>query len=137
MNLYTVEHHKEKFQSKVLEMQATKGKNSRMISRANYHETLVRLKEMEDLTRHKTLADFNLLRRFSVLRVEVNGVVVEKLVKPGSNLRFIPFEDLFDTIHETHVEKGHPGRDIMLKHVNDRFANVTKEHRNIIFVISY
>lgn len=62
MNLYTVEHHKEKFYSKVLEMQASKGKNSRMISRANNNETLVRLKELEDLSRHKTLADFGNIR---------------------------------------------------------------------------
>ena len=46
MNLYTVEHHKEIFHSKVLETQATKGKNSRMISKANFDETLARLKEI-------------------------------------------------------------------------------------------
>ena len=33
------------------------------------------------------------------------GNIVEKLVKPGTNLRFVPNEELFDAIHEAHVER--------------------------------
>lgn len=46
-------------------------------------------------------------------------------------MRFIPVEELFDTIHEAHVEKGHPGRYIMLKYINGKFANVTTEYIKI------
>ena len=45
------------------------------------------------------------------------GYIVKKLVKPGTNLRFVPHEELFDAIHEAHVEKGHSGRDIMSKYM--------------------
>ena len=71
-----------------------------------------------------------LLRRFGLLRVESGNNMVEKLVKPGTNLRFVPFEDLFDIIHDSHIEKGHPGRDIMQKYLATKFANVTTDHVN-------
>ena len=40
-------------------------------------------------------------------------------------------EELFDVIHEVHIEKGHSGRDIMQKHMATRFSNVTTDHINI------
>ena len=33
---------------------------------------------------------------------------MEKLVKPGTDLRIIPKEEMFDVIHTVHIEKGHP-----------------------------
>ena len=74
----------------------------------------------------RTLPDHNLQRRFGLLRVESGNNMVEKLVKPGTNLRFVPF----DIIHDSHIEKGHPGRDIMQKHLATKFANVTTDHVN-------
>ena len=44
---------------------------------------------------------------------------------------FVPMEELFDKIHEAHIEKGHPGRDIMQKYLATKYANVTTEHINI------
>ena len=46
--------------------------------------------------------------------------IMEKLVKPGTNLRFIPNEEMFDVIHTVHIEKGHPGRDIMQSHMTQQ-----------------
>ena len=65
----------------------------------------------------KSLADFDLLRQFATFRIEVGGNIVEKLVKPGTNLRFVPHEELFDAIHEAHVKKVPSGRDIMSKYM--------------------
>ena len=42
-------------------------------------------------------------------------------------LKFLNDEEVFDELHELHVEKGHGGRDIMKKEVGDKFANVTQE----------
>ena len=65
------------------------------------------------------------------MRVESGGLMIEKLVKPGSNVRFVASEDLFDVIHEAHIEKGHSGRDIMVKYMSARFCNVTTDQINI------
>ena len=72
-----------------------------------------------------------MVRRFALLRVESGGNIVEKLVKPGSNLRFVTSEELFNIIHEVHLEKGNSGRDIMQKVMTTRFCNVTTEHVNM------
>ena len=127
----SIEDHKNKFNEKVLEGQAKKGKNSRMLTKEHYLTTVERLKQLENLSEQRNLTDYNLMRRFALLRVESGGNIVEKLVKPGTNSRFVPFEDLFDVIHEVHIEKGHSGRDIMQKHMATRFANVTTDHINI------
>ena len=52
----------------------------------------------------KSLPD--LLRIFAIFRVEVGVNIVKKLIKQGPNLRVVPNEELFDAIHEAHLEKG-------------------------------
>ena len=65
-----------------------------------------------------------------MLFLESGGNIVEKLVKPGTNSCFVPFEEPFNVIHELHIE-SHSGRDIMQRHMATRFANVTTDHINI------
>ena len=38
---------------------------------------------------------------------------------------------MFDKIHDAHIEKGPPGRDIMQKYLATKYANVTTEQINI------
>ena len=68
-----------------------------------------------------------------MVKCDVGGRLVSKLVsklyKPGTMLKYLADEELFDELHEFHVEKGHAGRDIMKKKaVIERFANVTQEY---------
>ena len=53
------------------------------------------------------------MRWFALLRVESGNNIVEKLVKLGTSNFFIPIEELFDKVHDAHIDRGHPGRDIM------------------------
>ena len=49
-------------------------------------------------TGHRMLpSEFYLLKRFEAMQVEKNGILVDNLVKPGTNLRVATFEKLFDT----------------------------------------
>ena len=56
-----------------------------------------------------------------MVKCDVGGRLVSKLVsklyKPGTMLKYLADEELFDELHEFHVEKGHAGRDIMKKAV--------------------
>ena len=126
-----VEEHRQHFNAKVLEAQETKGKNSRMLTLEHYVNTVERLKILENPSERRTLTDSNLMRRFALLREESEENVVEKLVKPGTYQSFVPFEELFEMIHDVHVNLGHPGRDVMQKYMASRFANVTIDHFNI------
>ena len=44
---------------------------------------------------------------------------------------FVPIEEFFEKIQNAHIEKGHPGKDIMQKYLATKYANVTTEHINI------
>ena len=110
-----------------MEQEAKKGKHSRLLTKERYQETLLRLRNLETSTLFRTLACYNLLRRFNLVRVQTGGEIVDMLGKSGTNLCFVPVEDLFDIIHEAHIEKGHAGRDIMLKHIAAKFCNVTTD----------
>ena len=83
---------------------------------------------LENISELRGLSDYNLMQRYTLMRVQINDQIVEKLVKPGTQLRFISFEELFDIVHEAHIEKGHSGRDIMQKHMSTRYSNVTVQH---------
>ena len=43
------------------------------------------------------------------MRVQVGETILEKLEKPGTQLRFVLFEDLFDILHVAHIEKSRNG----------------------------
>ena len=51
--MYSIEEHRAKFNFKVLEEQEKKGKNSRMLSKTHFEETLNRLKLLENYNEKK------------------------------------------------------------------------------------
>ena len=55
------------------------------------------------------------MTRFRVVQCDVGSRLVSKLYKLGT--KYLTDEELFDELHELHVEKGHAGRDIMKKAV--------------------
>ena len=116
---------------KVQEYQEKKGKNSHMLTKENYVATVSRLKQLEKPGEQRTLTDNNLMRRFALLHVASGNNIIEKLVKPGTSNLFVPIEEFFNKIHDAHIEKGHPGRDIMQKYLATKYANVTTEQINI------
>ena len=55
--MMTIEEHRQKFEVKVLEMQEKKGKNSRMLTKEHYDQTVRRLKVLENVGEERQLAD--------------------------------------------------------------------------------
>ena len=82
----SIEEHRQKFESKVLEEQEKEGQNSIMLTKEHFDETVKRLKILENVGEQRNLSDFNLMRIFAL---QVNGYIIEKLVKPGTQLRFV------------------------------------------------
>ena len=48
--------------------------------------------------------DFSLLKRFEMLKVEKEGEIIERLVKPNTRLRFKTYDGLFNAIKEVHED---------------------------------
>ena len=48
------------------------------------------------------LADYFMLKGFEVMRVEKDGQMIERLVKTGTRLGFVTYEQLYEAIKEVH-----------------------------------
>ena len=72
-------------------------------------------------------SNYSLIKRFQLLEIEVAGDLVTKLVKANTTLRYVHIEETFDLLHEMHVATGHGGRDILIRDVKKKFANITIE----------
>ena len=51
---------------------AKKGKNSRMLTKEHYTETVNRLKMFKNISEQRGFSDYNLMRRFALMRLQIN-----------------------------------------------------------------
>ena len=65
--MYSIEEHKQICNAKVLEDQAKKGKNSRMLTKEHYTATVNRLKMLENISEQRSLSVYNLMRRSALM----------------------------------------------------------------------
>ena len=108
--------HRDRFDSKIREMRAGQVKNVTMFSDREYNEFVTKLKEFKNPGYRMTPYEFSLLKRFEILRVEKDGEIIERLVKPNTRLRFMTYEGLFDAIKGVHEDNmKHGCRDILNK----------------------
>ena len=115
-----------RFNTKVAELRATQGKNVRMFTDDEYQEYLRKVKDIKSPGHKMIPADFYLIKRFEVMQVEKEGKLIEKLVKPGTSLRYATFENLFDIIKDVHEEGAKHGcRDILSKKLQTMYANIS------------
>ena len=71
------------FNDKIGQMVASQGKNKQMFSKEEYKAYVEKLKQISQPTYDMEHEDHYLIRRFKLLRVEVNGKIHERLIKPG------------------------------------------------------
>ena len=100
----TTSEHQIRFEEKIQELRANQGKNVKMFSNKEYHDYIQKLKDIKSPGHRMVPSDFYLMKRFEILQVEKNGILVEKLVKPGTRLRYVTFENVFGAIREAHEE---------------------------------
>jgi len=130
-DLQVLERQKAGFYAKVAELQNNKASNSKFLTREDQEKQIRRLEDLESKQVKATVGDQNLMSRRAVLSIEANGNLVKKLVRPGSNLRFVPLEELFEVLRTEHEQCNHGGRDIMQDRIKKRYANITLELINI------
>ena len=59
--------------------------------------------------------------------IEVNGGIKSVLVKYNTRLRIAHENDIYDVINNAHLEKGHGGRDILEKKIQETHANISRD----------
>ena len=88
---------KERFDLKIKEMRAGQAKNVTMFNDTEYEGFIEKLKELKNPGYKMTPYDFHLVKRFEILRVEKEGEILERLVKPNTRLMFMTYEGLYGT----------------------------------------
>ena len=126
-DLEMMDRQRQGFNSKVEELQSNKASNSRFLTREEQENQIRRLEDLESKLVKPTLSDTNLMKGRSLLVIETNGGLVKKLVRPGTNLRFVPVEEMFDVLRKEHELSNHGGRDIMQDKLKKKYANITVE----------
>jgi len=90
---------REIFEAKMAELKAsgfTRQKRD-MFSNEEYQQYIERLKAISQPGYEMKHGDYYLVKRFKILRVEINGKIYDRLIKPGNGqLKYITFEG---TIH--------------------------------------
>lgn len=120
-----LERHRASFMEKIAELQERQGKGSKFLNIREQETQIQRLVLLEEKRAKPTFEDMNLIKRRAVLNIESNGQVLQKLVKVGTNLRYVPVEEMFDVIVHEHKLTAHGGRDIMHDKLKQKYANVT------------
>ena len=82
-----------------------------------------RLVALDERQAKPTFGD--MIKRRAMLNIESHGQALRKLVKVGTNLRYVPVEEMFYVISYEHKLTAHGGRDIMHDKLKRKYANVT------------
>ena len=82
----SIDEHYQKSETKVLEEQEKKDKNSTMLTKEHFDETVKRLKMLENVGEQISFW-FQSHEEICSSRVQVNGDIIEKLVKPGTQIK--------------------------------------------------
>ena len=115
-----------RFDIKVAELRAAQGKNVRMFTDADYHDYVQKVKGDQNTWAQN--GSYWLLFDEKVWGYAGGKKwnTLEKLVKPGTTLRYATFESLYDIIKEVHEEGlKHGCRDILNKKLQTMYANIS------------
>ena len=88
------------FLSKIAELQERQGKGSKFLNIEGQEMQIQRLVALEERQAKPTFEDMNLIKRRAMLllNIESHGQALQKLVKVGTNLRYVPVEEMFDVM---------------------------------------
>ena len=66
--------------------------------------------------------------RYEVLQCgDVERLIKKRQTPDERPVYYVSIEDTFDVIKKAHIATGHGGRDRMTKHLNDKYANITRD----------
>ncbi|KAI6648407.1 hypothetical protein LOD99_14085 [Oopsacas minuta] len=115
--------------NKIAEAVKNKAGNMSFFTKDDYQATIERIQSLdEDKSIQKNPKDYRLVKKFEILEIQVDGIIIKKLKKQASQQQFVFFEELFDIIHAAHLSTGHSGKILMEHKLSEDYANITREH---------
>ncbi|XP_043855942.1 KRAB-A domain-containing protein 2 [Dromiciops gliroides] len=118
---------REKFLTRVTKLVESKNYNSKVFSKEKYFQTLREVKEAKEKGK-KSSRDYRRVAKYDVITIHGTEKLIEAAHRERDRIRYyVHKEELFDILHDTHLSIGHGGRTRMLKELQGKYGNVTKE----------
>uniref|UniRef100_A0A8C0K3S7 KRAB-A domain containing 2 n=1 Tax=Canis lupus dingo TaxID=286419 RepID=A0A8C0K3S7_CANLU len=118
---------REKFLISVTKLVESKSYNSKVFSKEKYFQTIKEVKEAKEKGK-KSSRDYRRAAKYDVISVQGTERLIEATHGEHDRIRYyVHKEELFDILHDTHLSIGHGGRTRMLKELQGKYGNVTKE----------
>ncbi|XP_012382176.2 KRAB-A domain-containing protein 2 [Dasypus novemcinctus] len=118
---------REKFLICVTKLVESKSYNSKVFSKEKYFQTIKEVKEAKEKGK-KSSRDYRRAAKYDVISVQGTEKLIETTHRERDRVRYyVHKEELFDILHDTHLKIGHGGRTRMLKELQGKYGNVTKE----------
>ncbi|XP_057571523.1 KRAB-A domain-containing protein 2 isoform X2 [Hippopotamus amphibius kiboko] len=118
---------REKFLISVTKLVESKSYNSKVFSKEKYFQTIKEVKEAKEKGK-KSSRDYRRAAKYDVISVQGTEKLIEATHGERARIRYyVHKEELFDILHDTHLNIGHGGRTRMLKELQGKYGNVTKE----------
>ena len=97
-----------------------------LIPKEVYSQTIEDLKNAAEVPKTKSHHNYYILNRYEVLQCGNVEKLIKKRTSPVDRpVYFATIEDTYDIITKAHIATGHGGRDRMLKHLDQKYANIT------------
>ncbi|XP_077826399.1 KRAB-A domain-containing protein 2 isoform X3 [Macaca mulatta] len=118
---------RETFLMSVTKLVESKSYNSKVFSKEKYFQTIKEVKEAKEKGK-KSSRDYRRAAKYDVISVQGTEKLIEATHGERDRIRYyVHKEELFDILHDTHLSIGHGGRTRMLKELQGKYGNVTKE----------
>ncbi|CAK1589526.1 unnamed protein product [Parnassius mnemosyne] len=119
---------KERFYSTLASLRTiTNAKNTAYIEDERYKKLIEEVSTAK-ITARKTSRDYWLLRRYDVLTIDQKSKLIFPVKDTTSTIIYYACDrELFDILHEAHIQIGHGGRDRMMKEVGSHYKNITRK----------
>ncbi|XP_012511155.1 PREDICTED: KRAB-A domain-containing protein 2 [Propithecus coquereli] len=118
---------REKFLISVTKLVESKSYNSKVFSKEKYFQTIKEVKQAKEKGK-KSSRDYRRAAKYDVISVQGTEKLIEATHRERDRIRYyVHKEELFDILHDTHLSIGHGGRTRMLKELQGKYGNVTKE----------
>jgi hypothetical protein len=103
-------------------------KTRNIYPREKYNELLAKIKLLES-SEKKSTTDYYNLKRYDISIIGGYERLITKVKETDeANFKiYVYMEELYGILEKAHKETGHGGRDRMIKHINNGYANISRE----------
>lgn len=103
-------------------------KTRNIYPREQYNELLAKIKLLES-SEKKSTTDYYNLKRYDIFIIGGYERLITKVKETyEANFKiYVYMEELYGILEKAHKETGHGGRDRMIKHINNGYANISRE----------